>query len=327
MRTIVADERLAGLPEGVEFVPKGKMPPAPLAIRIRTSTLLRRGVPTGLAVARAERKARRLWATHPPTREHALEVVRAIVAGTDREGDLEELAERHVIERAAWEALFWQPWRPPAVEGDSLRRLREAQAADRGVILSGAHVGPFFGISFGLDTVGIRHFVVMGDWYYEKPSHDLWGRRMARWRIGLPELPVVRPRGSYDVLAQLLRQGLTATVYFDLPGSHETRFLGKPVMLVDGTARLACETDAVVLPQRIRREGADSRIDYFPALDPRSFSGPDELHDALAAEHERLILEDPATLQDPMLTGWDDCARPERWSRPPRGPRAAGASR
>jgi hypothetical protein len=327
MTTIVGDERLAGLPEGVEFVPKGKMPPAPLRIRLKTSTLLRRAVPTRLAVTRAESKAHRLWRSHAPTREHALEVMRAIVTGTSREGQLEELAERHVVERSVWEALFWQPWRPPAVEGESLRRLREAQASDRGVILSGAHVGPFFRISFGLDRVGVRHFVVMGNWYYEQPSHDLWGRRTARWRIGLPELPVVRPRGSYEVLAELLRLGETATVYFDLPGPHETRFLGKQVMLVDGTARLACENDALVLPQRIRRDGANSRIEYFEALDPRSFSGPDELHDALAAVHERLILEDPAALQDPMLTGWDDCARPERWSRPARGPRAAGASR
>ena len=162
------------------------MPPAPLRIRLKTSTLLRRAVPTRLAVTRAESKAHRLWRTHPPTREHALEAMRAIVTGTSREGELEELAERHVVERSVWEALFWQPWRPPAVEGESLRRLREAQASERGVILSGAHVGPFFGISFGLDTIGIRQFVVMGNWYYEQPSHDLWGRRTARWRIGLP---------------------------------------------------------------------------------------------------------------------------------------------
>ena len=327
MRTIVGDQRPAGLPEGVEFVPKGKMPPAPLRIRLKTSTLLRRAVPTTLAVMRAESKAHRLWRTHTPTREHALEAVRAIVTGTSRESELEEISERHVVERQVWEALFWQPWRPPTVEGESLRRLREAQASERGVILSGVHVGPFFGVSFGLDTIGIRHFVVMGNWYYEKPSHDLWGRRTARWRIGLPELPVVRPRGSYEVLAELLRGGETATLYFDLPGPHETRFLGKPVMLVDGTARLARENDALVLPQRIRREGAKTRLEYFEALDPRSFSGPDELHDALAAVHERLILEDPATLQDPMLTGWEDCARPERWSRPARGARAAGAPR
>ncbi|HEY7836863.1 MAG TPA: hypothetical protein VIB59_05315 [Solirubrobacteraceae bacterium] len=327
MGTIVADERLAGLPEGVEFVPKGKMPPAPLRIRLKTSTVLRRAVPTRLVLARAERKAHRLWRAHQPTREHALDVVRAIVAGTAREGDLEELAERHVVERQAWEALFWQPWRRPKVEGESLRRLREAQSEDRGLILSGAHLGPFFAVSFGLDGVGVHHFLVMGNWYYEEPSHDVWGRRTARWRIGLPALPVVRPRGSYGVLAELLRLGLTATVYFDLPGGHETRFLGKPVMLVDGTARLACETDALVLPQRISRHGTVSRIEYFEALDPRTFSGPDELHDALAAVHEGLILEEPAALQDPTDTGWEDCARPERWSRPPRGPRAAGASR
>jgi hypothetical protein len=150
---------------------------------------------------------------------------------------------------------------------------------------------------------------------------------MARWRIGLPQLPVIRPRGSYQVLAELLRLKLTTTIYFDLPGGHETFFLGKPVMLVDGSARLACETDSLLLPQRVRRHGSEVRVEYLDPLDPRDFVGPDDIHEALAAVHERLILDDPAALQDPTVTGWDDCARPERWSRPARGPRAAGASR
>ena len=318
MKEIEGIERVAGFPEGVELVPRGKMPPAPLRLRLRTSTHLRRAVPTALAVARAESKARRLWRESPAEREDAIETMRAIVAGTHREGELEELAERQLVEREVWDALFWQPWRPSRFAGDSLRLLRETMASDRGTILSGAHVGPFFGVSRTLHSAGALVFLVMGDWYYRQPSHDRWGRHSARWRIGIPPVPVLRPRGSYQVVSELLRRGCAVSIYYDLPGRHETWFLGKPVMLVDGTARLACETDSLVLPQRVRRVGAHSELEYYEALDPRDFSGPDELHDALARVHERLMLDDPAAMQDPRATGWEDCATPERWTRPPR---------
>jgi lauroyl/myristoyl acyltransferase len=141
---------------------------------------------------------------------------------------------------------------------------------------------------------------------------------MSRWRIGVPQIPVLHPKGCYAALSELLRRGHTTSIYFDLPGPHETQFLGKPVMLVDGAARLACETDALVLPQRVRRVGSHSELEYFDPLDPRDFAGPDQLHDALARVHERLMLDDPAAVQDPTITGWEDCARPERWSRPAR---------
>jgi lauroyl/myristoyl acyltransferase len=324
MRTTVVDERLAGLPEGVEFVPKGRMPPAPIRIRLRTSTVLRRPIPNALAVARAERKAARLWREHEPTRRSALETMRAIVTGTHREPEAEALAERQVVEAEAWDALFWQPWRTPSIMEGSRERLLDARSRERGLILSGSHLGPFFLNSPALVGAGVVPYVVVGNWFYEEPTRDLWGRRTARWRIGLPEIPVVRPRGSYATLAELLRMGLATSIYFDLPGPHETRFLGKPAMLVDGTARLAFETGAMVIPQRARRDGARVKVEYLEALDPRDFSGPGELHDALALVHERLILDEPAALQDPVLTGWKDCARPERWSRPARAPREGG---
>jgi lauroyl/myristoyl acyltransferase len=327
MRTIVRDEQLAGFPEGVEMLSKPRMPPAPLLIRLKTSTLLRRAVPTELVVARAERKAHRLWQTHPPTRERALDAVRAVVVGTHREGDVEALAEQHVVERQAWEALFWQPWRVPSIDEDSVKLVRETCARERGVIISACHLGPFFAVARMLDTLGVVQYIVMGEWSYEEPSHDLWGRRCARWRIGLPTVPIVRPRGSYDVLAELLRRKLVTTVYFDLPGRRETRFLGKTVSLVDGSARLAWENDALVLPQRARRDGARVSVEYFEPLDPREHSGPEEIQDALARVHERLILDEPASLQDPAVTGWDDCARAEGWTRPARKPGPGGGSR
>jgi lauroyl/myristoyl acyltransferase len=295
------------------------MPAAPFAVRMKTSTLVRRALPTRLAVARAERKARRRFAEHPPTRERALRAMEAVVAGTPRAGELEDLAREHVVETQAWEAMFWQPWPRQRIDARSSELLQTICAGERGVLLSACHCGPYFNKARTLVSIGIEPAVVSGDWFFEPPSPDYWGRRLARWRRGLPDLPLIRPRGSFRVLASLLAEGATVLVYFDMPGRHETNFLGKPVMLVDGSARLAVETGALVLPVRSRRVGHRPLVEAGEPLDPRDFAGVDELHEALARVHERAILEHPAAMADPSEFGWEQEAGPDAWRRPGRG--------
>ena len=121
-------------------------------------------------------------------------------------------------------------------------------------------------------------------------------------------------RGSFEIVQTLLRRGEPVFLFFDMPGPRETRFLGKPVMLADGTAQLAARADALVLPLRSRRVGSEVWLDACAPLDPRDFASSDELHDALAAQHERWILENPAALEDPRSTGWEATVR--AWTRP-----------
>jgi lauroyl/myristoyl acyltransferase len=309
-------ERDAEPPQGFEHPPVPRMPPATLRVRLRTSPAIRTVLPSRLVVARAERKARRLWREHEASHAYAVRTMEAVVAGTPREADLEEIAERHLVEIEAWEALFWQPWSAPHVDARSRALLQGTCAGERGVLLSACHLGPYFPKAKTLVTLGIEPYVVTGDFFLEEPSNDYWGRRLARWRRGVPDVPLVRPRGSFAVLAGALERRETVLVYFDMPGPHETRFLGKPAMLADGTARLAVETDALVLPVRSWRRGHRLALDAHEPLDPRSFAGVDDLHEALAALHERLILEQPEAMADPADYGWGDGATAQRWDRP-----------
>jgi lauroyl/myristoyl acyltransferase len=304
--------------QAVERIPPPRMPYVGLRAGLKTSPTLRRALPTALVVARAERKGRRLFATHEQTRDHALRTMEAIVCGTEREGELEELAGRYVVESQAWQALFWQPWRVPTVDEGSRARLLAACNGERGVLLSACHLGPFFCKSLALFSLGLEPVVVAGDWWFEPPSRDRWGRRLARWRRGVPGLPLARARGTFDLLTALLREGEQALIYYDLPGRHETRFLGKPVELVDGTARLAIAADALVLPMRSLRDGHRIGLEFLEPLDPRLLGGVDEMHDALARVHEALILEDPAAMNDPVEFGWRDQATATGWRRPRR---------
>lgn len=273
-----------------------RMPPSSLGIRIKTSPMLRRLVPTRLVVNRAERQGRARWQLSRGERERMISVMETIVAGTSRAQEVEELARLHLIEDRVDTALFWQPW-SANMDANSAALLRSALSEDRGVLLSACHVGPHYRSMYALPAASSHRYSVAGPWFFDPPSHDYWGRRLARWRKGaLGRL--VLSKGSFPILRELLARGDTVYLFFDLPGRRGTRFLGKQAMLADGSARLAIEADALIVPLRARRVGHRVWVDVGTAL------------------HERWILDHPAAMADPNSFGWDDGAGPHAWIRP-----------
>ncbi len=288
------------------------------------ATALRRVLPTRLLVQRAQTHAARAWETDPVSREQALAMMQAIVGGTSRAGELEQLACEHLVEQAAHRTLFWQPWKMPSMDSRSTENARTALSSDRGVLASTCHLGPIFLHFWPLSTMRTA-YAIAGPWFFEEPTSDYAGRRLARWRKGIePRNERLLPsQGVFVQLRALLGQGELALMFFDMPGSRRTQFLGKPVMLATGTARLAVEADALVLPIRARREGHRVWTDVQAPLDPRDFSSREQLQDALADIHERWILERPGALEDPNRRGaWEGGASASAWARPERPPRA-----
>jgi lauroyl/myristoyl acyltransferase len=298
-----------------------RMPPAGLSLRLKTSPWIRRLMPTRLVVERAERRAQAIWDADPAEREHALAMMKVVVAGTEREHELERLARERLIESAANTAIYWQPWPVPDIDEESAANLDGALVGDRGVLLSPCHLGPYYGTMLVMPPRGRTPFAVSGEWFFEPPSHDLWGRRLARWRRDTVCV-CVPAKGSFAVLRALLEQGQLVLVYFDMPGHNETSFLGKRTMLADGCARLSVETDAPVLPMRARREGHRVWLDVAAPVDPRDFASADQLHAHLARLHERWILEAPHAMDDPRSFGWEDGATADAWLRPGEGAHA-----
>ena len=291
------------------------MPPASLAIRLRTSPWTRAVMPTRLLVDRAARRAQAIWERSPGERQSAVSAMETIVAGTERADDLEELGRLHLIERQVDRALFWQRRWPAKVDEEGRARLEQAISSGRGLLLSACHLGPHYRLPSVPPLADLDTYLVPGPWFFEAPSHDLWGRRLARWRKGLRSRPVLST-GSFPIVQALLERGDPVFLYFDMPGNRPTRFLGKPAMLANGTAHLAVKADALVLPLRARRAGHEVWVEVGAALDPRDWPGAEELHDALAAFHERWILEDPAAMEDPRTIGWGEGASAEAWVAP-----------
>jgi lauroyl/myristoyl acyltransferase len=319
MATEQPHELVTGLEQARRPVERCPLPSAGLHTRFATSLWVRRLLPTAIMVRRAEARGRALWTRSPEERARARAAMEAVVDGTPRAHEIEALAREHLVEGKVREALFWQPWTVPALEQASAERLREALSSGRGVLLSSCHIGPYLlGVSV-ISARGGTPYSVAGGWLFETPTPGYWGRRVARRRAQARarDERLICAVDSFAVLKTLLAEGEVVSVFFAIPGHRETHFLGKPVMLASGSARLATQTDALILPIRTRRSGHRVWVDVDAPLDPRDFAGAEELHDALAAAHERLILELPATIEDPNREGaWELGASARMWIRP-----------
>jgi lauroyl/myristoyl acyltransferase len=292
----------------------------PVSLRARGSEALRRWQPARLAVRSAEARGRALWERDAAERRRAELAISAVVGATDREAEIEALARAHLIEGEIQRALFWQPWKMALLDSESAETLHSTLSHDRGVLVSSCHMGPMFLHLAPVMSLGRTGYTVAGPWWFDEPTPDEGGRRLAHWHRRLRERNqrYISANGSYPVLRELLRQRELVVIYFDLPGSRQTQFLGKPVMMASGSARLACETDSLVLPVRARRQGLRAWTDVHAPLDPRGYATPDDLHDALAEVHERWILELPATVEDPRRAGaWEE-ASAQAWPHPKR---------
>ncbi len=300
-------------------IAKQQLPAASLRVRLGTSPGLRRLVPRALAVRRALARGEHVWANSPQEREQSLASIEVIVAGTSRAGEAQELARARVVETEVMRTLFWYPWERVRVDPQSLGLLREAREAGRGVILSSCHLGPYYQTSSVGELLGSPVFALVGDWMLGEFQPGYWGRLIARRVDGMRTngARILPAAGSFPVLLALLQAGESALIQFDVPGRERVQFLGKPVMMRTGTAKLSMQSGALVAPVRTRREGHHVWLDAAKPLDPHDFSDALEMHCALASLHEPWVLEYPQALEDPLRSGAWVGATPEGWPTPP----------
>lgn len=260
----------------------------------------RRLVPAPVAVAAAVARGRRAW-RDPEQREVARAGIDAVV-GPVVERDA--LARQQLIEHAVREELIWRPWQLAGAPLKGRERLERALAAGNGVIASFVHSGPFPGLATSLTQVTDRPHTVVGGWMSVPGRDEAFERRRLRWLANFEEsgVAIIHAPGSFRALEQLLRAGELVVTAFDAPGPHATAFLGRSIALASGTARLAVETGALVVPVWRARDRWRPYTVAGPLLDPRDYAGWPQLHDALAAVHTDWIRSRPAALENPLPT-------------------------
>lgn len=268
-----------------------------------------------LAIAAASIRGRLRW-IDPTVRERSRRTIEAIVgAGPARDA----LARAHLAQHYARERFIRRSSMVQAMPTEGVQHLRAACGAGRGVIVSYCHFGPFPGVAVTVAEHARKVHQVAGMWLVD-PTADL--RLTARWRswrsmFSVAGVPLIPARGCYPVVSALLGGGAVVVMSFDWPGSVETTFLGKPVQLASGTARLAHATGALVVPVMRHFRHCRPRTRFGPPLDPQQHAGWRGLHDALAAQHQEWILGCPEALEDPRRAGaWEAAATAERWGVP-----------
>lgn len=249
-------------------------------------------------------------------------------------GGDERMAREHLRHAGARDQLIRQPWLLDGAAIDGAQHLRAARATGRGVIVSYCHFGPFPAIGVTVLQVVSDVHQVAGAWL-ATPRADSVTRRVQRWRrlFERAGVPLIPSEGCFGPVSELLRRGATVVMAFDWPGSVESSFLGRPVRLASGTARLAAATGALVVPAMRRFEQLELRTIFDAPLHAAGPGGWRGLHDALVMRHEGWIGACPAALEDPRRTGaWEEGATarswelPRRWPRLPQPPRAAGTT-
>ncbi|MGZ6827489.1 MAG: lysophospholipid acyltransferase family protein [Mycobacteriales bacterium] len=290
---------------------------------LRGRELLHRLVPMPVAVVLVRFAYRALLALRPAKRDAARSAMAAVVGGTSQAHRLEELAGRHPAAMAEGTEFSWRLRLLTRVPIDGMEHLDRARAAGRGLIVSLVHCGPLNGrVRLARELTPLHG--VGGDWYFEAPPAGYYGywvnycRRISRWAGSRSILA----RGSRQELEQVLTDGGTVVLAMDLPGSTVTSFLGKPVEMAAGTARLAATTGALVVPiALVPGRRPRWRIRLGEPLDSQAFPSWRELHDTLAAWHERQILLAPEYYEDPVRAGGWAVATPSGWfaAAPPDG--------
>ena len=272
-----------------------------------------------MAIAAAAVRGRWWW-LQPTMRARARQAIDAIVGPGPT---TDALAREHLIHAAERNMFIRRSGMVSGVPVDGVHHLRTACAEGRGVLVSYCHLGPFagLGVTVAEHVRGVHQ--VAGAWLAEPPPGVPQSLLWHRWRsmFDTAGVPLITAAGCFPVVSELLAGGAVVVIAFDWPGSAETVFLGRPVCLASGTARISHATGALVVPVMRHFRHFRARTVFGSPLDPQKYTGWRGLHDALAAQHERWILERPAALEDPRRTGaWEAFATAERW-----GASASGA--
>ena len=229
-------------------------------------------------------------------------------------------ARDHLAHHAVREEFIRRPWMVRGMPVEGVEHLQRAYATGRGVLVSYCHLGPFPGLGVtAAEHAANVHQVALA--WLANPRPD--PSQLARWKawrsmFTAAGVPLIAAKGCFPAVHGLLSRGAVVVMAFDWPGSAETLFLGRPVALASGTARLSHMTGALVVPAMRHFHRWQPRTVFGSPIDPSRCAGWPGVHAAVAARHERWILEQPAALEDPRRTAaWEASATSLRWGAPP----------
>lgn len=265
-------------------------------LRASTSTAARRVIPARAAFAVGHGVGLASELAKTQLYRDVLDAQRRLLEYTPRADEYEQVARATIAELAISMELLWRPWQMMKADAIGLHHLRDAQKQGRGVVLSFAHYSMPYAMFPVLANAHIDAWYIAGPQHYDEPRPSYQGRSIMKGRTYIDLLGEGHgiPRNkSFERGRELLEQGVVLGVAFDLPGSMPTPFLGRMITLASGSANLAVQTGALVVPMVIQRRGTIPVAHFAPPIDPADHDSAEQLQAELAKPFEAWTIERP----------------------------------
>lgn len=240
--------------------------------------------------------AARAWESDIDLRRDATLQMKWLLGRSTRADEIDELAPKYAEQRMLRKAAIWRPWRTTRPASCGISELQELVQSGRGVIVSFAHHGDFYGALGSLGFINI-HIPTAPAVVTSTASHE--ERQIARtmaWRGG----NVFSSTSSYERLRDILRQGRVIALSCDVAGNAHMTILGRDVQGSSGVAKLASETGAWIMPMNAYRHALGQLVALEAPIDPDSFPDWQTIHAEIARRYEPAILAWPEALHEPL---------------------------
>jgi lauroyl/myristoyl acyltransferase len=268
-----------------------------------TSSWSRRVFPVGVAFPAIDVFATQMQKRRAPIWKENVRFHEQLLRHTPLRGTEGEVARRAIREIFQCMEIFWRPWLMERGEIDGLETLLRAQREGRGVVTVFPHFGMVYAQFHIMRRFAVDAWVVGSSYHFEADGsgYDARFARRGRQYIDLlgRDRSLSRTRRTdgtesvYPRVLELLGDGATVSLAFDIAGGMPTPFLGRTLSLTGGPARLATATNALVVPFVVRRRGPIPVLRFGAQLDPRDFSDEIALQGAIADRMEHWALECP----------------------------------
>jgi hypothetical protein len=300
---------------------------AGLGARLYASPLVHRVIPARLAIWLAATIGPAVRQRRNPAERRAAERFMAdLLLYTDRAGEAQDLAAEWRAEKARVAELFWRPWLLRRSQIHGLEHYEAVRAAGRGCLFVMGHIGATWAVTTLLRQHGMLGYVVVSPHYFDTlpPGYTGLATRYRRREYGLKMFGfsrLIASDGPPERLLEVLEEGETLAIAFDVGGSSTIPFLGRSITLSGGIGTIAAKTQTMVLPVVPERHGTRIDVRLLPPIDPADHPSAQAVRVAVARTFERIVLERPETVElawypSPLVTE----APPSVWQGAVSGP-------
>jgi lauroyl/myristoyl acyltransferase len=256
-----------------------------------------RFLPAAVALPIARFRGYVNWRFSRSHRRRATDWAKSIIGPDSEPRHIRRLARPALGAFRTSEELQWRPWLLKRANIRNYERLEQVTAQGNGAVIVTTHMGGYAALTALLLTLRRQGREV----FMPRATGPRYGHQF-RGYSGLMKLEffsqlesagVQSPArgGSFDEVADLLREGALVMIHSDVIGSMSVTLLGQPARIVSGPAELSKASGVPIVPCVVRQRLWRFTVEVNEPIDPRSFPDPTALSGAMIAALEPELKE------------------------------------